>query len=42
MPTILVNEHRCEAGKERVSRFAAMSVFHQLQPKVQIIEKILS
>ena len=42
MTTILVNEHRREAGKERVSRFAVMSAFHRLKPKVQIIEKIQS
>ena len=42
MTTILVNEHRREGGKERVSRFAVMSAFHRLKPKVQIIEKIQS
>ena len=42
MTTILVNEHRREAGKERSSHVVVMSAFHWLKPKVQIIEKIQS
>ena len=42
MTTILVNEHRREAGLERVSRYAVMSAFHRLNPKVKLIEKVQS
>ena len=42
MTTLLVNEHRRECGKDRVSRFAVMSAFHRLQPKIELIEKIQS
>lgn len=42
MTTLLVNEHRKEEGKERVSVSAVMNAFYRLNPKVSIIEKVQS
>ena len=42
MTTLLVNEHRREEGKEKVSTSAVMSAFYRLEPKVSIIEKVQS
>jgi len=42
MTTLLVNEHRKEQGKERLSVSAVMSAFYRLQPKITVIEKVQS
>ena len=42
MTTLLVNDHHRQAGKERVSRFAVMSAFYQLQPQSKVIKKVQS
>ena len=42
MTTIMVNEHRREEGKDRVSRHAVISAFYRLQPKIIPIKKIQS
>ena len=42
MTTIMVNEHRREKGKDRVSRFAVMSAFYRLQPRITPIKKVQS
>ena len=42
MTTLLVNEHRKEEGKERVSVSAVMSAFYRLQPKVNVLQKLQS
>mmetsp|Transcript_44542 Transcript_44542/g.53458 ORF Transcript_44542/g.53458 Transcript_44542/m.53458 type:complete len:132 (-) Transcript_44542:3093-3488(-) len=42
MTTIMVNEHRREEGKDRVSMYAVMSAFYRLQPRIDPIKKVQS
>ena len=42
MRTMLVNEHRREEGKYRVSESVVVDVFYHLQPKINIINKVQS
>ena len=38
----MVNEHRRQQGKDRVSVYAVMAAFYRLQPKIDVLTKIQS
>ena len=42
MTTSMVNEHRRQQDDIEVSRYAVMSAFYQLNPKVDVLSKVVS
>ena len=40
--TFMVNEHRRQQGKDRVSVYAVMAAFYRLQPKIDVLQKVQS
>ena len=42
MTTEMVNEHRRQEGKDKVSVYCVMSAFYRLQPKVNVLVKVQS